>query len=357
MAKYISIRQGTSAHPEQSVAHLTHDLIYQTGVVDLTSDWKVTEHNPQNMSVDIAQGRGFFKKQVMTYHGYSDAVENITIGANNSGNPRIDAVVLYVDLSATPNSDASNVLKSIVVQGTPASSPVAPTDNEIQTAIGSGNPFLRLANVYVASGASSITNANITDTRVAAYLKTPGGIKNCDDITLNNNKGIKQKDNSGVERNIVNLDNFNVTTFGNNTTPTKIKAGSNTTNGHTVPNVADDTFALLSNTSQNIKITTPFLTATDGATVTFDLSQSRNWIVTLGGNRTLQVSNAIPGMVFMITLKQDGTGSRTVTWWSGISWVDGTVPILTTTPNKADTFGFICTGTNTYYGYIVGQNL
>jgi hypothetical protein len=214
MAKYISIRQGTSAHPEQSVAHLTHDLIYQTGVVDLTSDWKVTEHNPQNMSVDIAQGRGFFKKTVMTYHGYSDAVENITINANNSGNPRIDAVVLYVDLSATPNSDASNVLKSIVVQGTPASSPVAPTDNEIQTAIGSGNPFLRLVNVYVANGASSITNANITDTRVPAYLKIPGGIKNCDDIILNNNKKIKQKDNSGVERDIVNLDNSNITTFG-----------------------------------------------------------------------------------------------------------------------------------------------
>jgi len=192
MAKYISIRQGTSAHPEQSVAHLTHDLIYQTGVVDLTSDWKVSEHNPQNLSVDIATGRGFFKKTVMTYHGYSDAVENITIGANNSGNPRIDAVVLYVDLSATPNSDASNVLKSIVVQGTPASSPVAPIDNEIQTAIGLGNPFLRLANVYVANGASSITNANITDTRVAAYLKTPGGIK--DQRIINpSTKGGKQE--------------------------------------------------------------------------------------------------------------------------------------------------------------------
>jgi hypothetical protein len=209
MAKYISIRQGTSAHPEQSVAHLTHDLIYQTGVVNLTSDWKVSEHNPQNMSIDITPGRGFFKKTVMTYHGYSDAVENIAIGANNSGNPRIDAVVLYVDLSVTPNSDASNVLKSIVVQGTPSSSPTPPTDNEIQTVIGSGNPFLRLANVYVASGASLITNADITDTKVAAYLKTPGGIKDCDGITLNNDKAIKQKDSNGTERSILNLNSSN----------------------------------------------------------------------------------------------------------------------------------------------------
>jgi len=219
MAKYISIRSGATALPEQSVAHLTHDLIYQTGVVDLTSDWKVTEHNPQNMSVDIAQGRGFFKKTVMTYHGYSDAVENITINANNSGNPRIDAVVLYVDLSATPNSDASNVLKSIVVQGTPASSPVAPTDNEIQTAIGSGNPFLRLANVYVANGASSITNANITDTRVPAYLKTPSGIK--DQKIINpTTKGGKQEvyetsGNGSITLDFGSYNVFKITLTGN----------------------------------------------------------------------------------------------------------------------------------------------
>jgi hypothetical protein len=211
MAKYISIRQGTSAHPEQSVAHLTHDLTYQSGVVDLTSDWKVSEHNPQNMSIDIAPGRGFFKKTIMTYHGYSDAVENITIGANNSGNPRIDAIVLYVDLSATPNSDASNVLKSIVVQGTPASSPVAPTDNEIQTAIGSGNPFLRLANVSVANGSSVITNADITDTRVAAYLKTPGGIKDQKIINPTTKGGKKEVfDTSGSGNITLDFGSYNV---------------------------------------------------------------------------------------------------------------------------------------------------
>jgi hypothetical protein len=52
---------------------------------------------------------------------------------------------------------------------------------------------------------------------------------------------------------------------------------------------------------------------------------------------------------------KDGTAS-------GISgtintYVTCTGTVGTTTANKADTFGFICTGTNTYYGYIVGQNL
>ena len=101
----------------------------------------------------------------------------------------------------------------------------------------------------------------------------------------------------------------------------------------------------------------PFTTASDGATVTFDLSVSRNQIVTLGGNRTLALSNVSVGMVFILTLKQDGTGSRTVTWFSGISWVGGSAPTLTTTASKSDTFAFICTGADTYYGYIVGQTI
>lgn len=98
-------------------------------------------------------------------------------------------------------------------------------------------------------------------------------------------------------------------------------------------------------------------TATDGATVTFDLSAGAIQGVTLGGNRTLALSNATVGQAFIINLTQDGTGSRTVTWFSTIRWVDGVAPTLTTTASKRDTFGFICTGSGTYDGYIVGQNI
>jgi len=96
---------------------------------------------------------------------------------------------------------------------------------------------------------------------------------------------------------------------------------------------------------------------TDGATVTFDVSVTGKHSVTLGGNRTLAISNDKIGQVFLITLKQDGTGSRTVTWFSGISWAGGSAPTLTTTLNKADTFGFIVTGSGAYQGFIIGQNI
>jgi hypothetical protein len=51
-----------------------------------------------------------------------------------------------------------------MVDGTPGDSPSAPSDATIQSAVGSGNPFIRLANVTVASGASSFTTGNIDNT-------------------------------------------------------------------------------------------------------------------------------------------------------------------------------------------------
>jgi hypothetical protein len=98
-------------------------------------------------------------------------------------------------------------------------------------------------------------------------------------------------------------------------------------------------------------------TATDGATVTFDLSTYKKQRVTLAGNRTLALSNVSAGDVFMIALIQDAVGGRTVTWFSTIKWADGVVPTLTTTADKADVFGFIQISIGNYYGFIVGQNL
>lgn len=97
--------------------------------------------------------------------------------------------------------------------------------------------------------------------------------------------------------------------------------------------------------------------ASDGSTVTFDLSLGNLHSVTLGGNRTLALSNAATGQTFVISLTQDGTGSRTVTWFSTIRWAGGVAPVLTTTASKRDVFGFICTGSGTYDGFVVGQNL
>lgn len=96
-----------------------------------------------------------------------------------------------------------------------------------------------------------------------------------------------------------------------------------------------------------------------GGTVTLDhIAQKRHLVQFPAGNITLAADgNQRIGQTFIIELKQDATGGRTVTWFSGISWAGGSAPSLTTTANKTDSFGFIVTGVNTYQGFVIGQNI
>lgn len=107
---------------------------------------------------------------------------------------------------------------------------------------------------------------------------------------------------------------------------------------------------------QNWLADTP-VTATDGTTVTFNLALSDWQIVTLGGNRTLAISNPTAGQQFTIQLVQDGAGSRTVTWFNGIKWQGGAAPTLSTTAGKIDVFTFKCTSVGNYLGFVVGQGM
>ena len=120
---------------------------------------------------------------------------------------------------------------------------------------------------------------------------------------------------------------------------------------------SDGEVTLSQRTTFSKAVKTPLKSNTDGATITFDLDEASTHTVTLGDNRTLAISNEDAGQKFIINLVQDGTGSRTVTWFSTIKWAGGSAPTLTTTADKADSFGFLCTGTDAYYGFVIGQNI
>ena len=152
-----------------------------------------------NMSVDISIGDAFIDNGDYGFWVWSDAAENVSVDAADPSNPRIDVVVGYMDLSVVDNSVSNNpgAFKVVSVDGTPAGSPTAPDGTAIQTAVGAGNPYIMLAQVAVAASATQIVDANITDVR------DPIGLKG------------------------------------------RLYGGSNNTDGHTVPNVADDTVALL----------------------------------------------------------------------------------------------------------------
>jgi len=99
-------------------------------------------------------------------------------------------------------------------------------------------------------------------------------------------------------------------------------------------------------------------TPAGAATATLDLNKSNNHRITMpAGNITIAVSNEVSGQGFRVEITQDGTGSRTVTWFTTIKWAGGSAPTLTATGSKRDVFGFIVTGADTYDGFIVGQDI
>lgn len=89
-------------------------------------------------------------------------------------------------------------------------------------------------------------------------------------------------------------------------------------------------------------------TLTDGATISWDMSQGYNAKVTLGGNRTLATpTNPVLGIDYSLAVIQDGTGSRTLTWPSCFDWGATGAPTLTTTASKVDQLIFRCTDAST----------
>lgn len=106
----------------------------------------------------------------------------VTLATADASNPRIDAIVLYVDTSValpsgTPtaaNLDGLGVAKLIKVNGTPNANPSAPNMAAIQSAIGSASyPYVILANWRVNAGVSALSQTNCTDMRVFALPRNP----------------------------------------------------------------------------------------------------------------------------------------------------------------------------------------
>lgn len=78
--------------------------------------------------------------------------------------------------------------------------------------------------------------------------------------------------------------------------------------------------------------------AASGATETLDLAAGNFHDVTLDADCTLTLTGATAGVECYMTilLRQDGTGSRTVTWPASVEWVGGSAPTLQTAASAWD---------------------
>ena len=84
--------------------------------------------------------------------------------------------------------------------------------------------------------------------------------------------------------------------------------------------------------------TPPGAVAFSATAMTVNCALSNVFTTTLTTNVTVAptFSNLKNGQTINWRLKQDATGSRTMTWPAAFDWPGGTVPTLTTTPNAVD---------------------
>ncbi len=109
----------------------------------------------------------------------------------------------------------------------------------------------------------------------------------------------------------------------------------------------------LTNPTVTNYVETPY-SANSSTAITLALTNGTVQIITLTGNATITMPTATSGKSFIMFLKQDATGSRTVTW-STVKWAGGTAPTITSTASRQDILSFFADGTN-WYGVVVGQN-
>lgn len=175
MAEKIAARDGGETS-EEGISRMSSRLISAAGVF-ATADLQVTATGTPDNHVNVGTGDIAIGNNSPNtadpdyyYHGWNTASYPLTISSNGSGNPRIDLVVAYVDLSVVDDSNPDNpgALAFKTVEGTAGATPVAPDDTAIQASVGSGNPWVLLAQVAVANGFSSIANSDITDLRAKA---------------------------------------------------------------------------------------------------------------------------------------------------------------------------------------------
>jgi hypothetical protein len=151
-------------------------------------------------------------------------------------------------------------------------------------------------------------------------------------IVANNSLGIDTTQNT----NITNVGTYANAAFAS--ANTKAASASPTFTGtvtiansvSTVANVTNE-LAVFGKAFQNI------VTLVDATTITANLAQTNNFVVTLGGNRTLaNATNITAGQSGFIVVRQDGTGSRTLSFGTGWRFPSATAPTLTTTASAVD---------------------
>ena len=148
------------SHPAEDWRRAIGAIVGNRSGIIAAGDLVVTQNTTPNMTVLVASGQVLVSGSEATYQGLyfceNRGSKSVTISAADATNPRRDLIVARVRDAAY--SGATNAWALEAITGTPAAVPADPTVP--------ANCYV-LARVAVAAGATSITNANITDGRAA----------------------------------------------------------------------------------------------------------------------------------------------------------------------------------------------
>jgi hypothetical protein len=384
MAHYTLIRDGMSAAGEKNLSNLAIAFISAAGGVVGSNDYLIQAQASPNNTIFAGTGRAFIPTAdgTMVYATLLDATQNITISPNTSGNPRIDAIVVYINKSVSPDSGADNVAGFYDVIGTPAGSPSAPNNAAILAAIGASNPYIVLAYVAVANGFTSISSANITDERTFSkisgadtifqstfsnFIKSGLVVPTSASLTSICSSGVLYYNGINVQ---VASDGGHLYTASKDTYVDVSNSGifnyQNVANGATAPTLTASSIRIakvvtgagsvtsviqygLDNLNNLIYPTNPLAgpllirlpyasdqydNGNSGISITIDWSKGDRQKVTITGICTLAYSNARAGQILTLDVNMDGTGHAvtlpTTKWPKGIA---GTFAITASAKN------------------------
>jgi len=87
-------------------------------------------------------------------------------------------------------------------------------------------------------------------------------------------------------------------------------------------------------------------TLTDAASITWDIDDGDVGIITLGGAREIaNPTNIVAGGSYKLIVKQDATGSRTLTYGTYYKFPGSVTPVLTSTASAVDLIEFFAEST------------
>jgi hypothetical protein len=282
-----------------------------SGVAPATGNLAVNAQGTPDMTVAVSQGVAYVTGtptggNSQRFRVSMWASENVTIAANSTGGTRYDHIYIKLDPDtlANPNTAGDDVATLVASRSTSAS-----TDNGTPPTYG-----YKIAVVTVANGASSIVNANITDSRVRTGVSSIKG-----DLQLTQSAAASDaKINAlGADTNI----HMALTPKGNGLVKTAVLRQDDTTNTYQKGNTV-----MLTGWGVITATATYFFTETASFGVTF--AQAPIVIATFGGDHASSSTYGSGGATVKIAMAQAHTittsgFSVTITSRDGTNWAAG----------------------------------